>query len=120
MITPKFSGLPKVEWLADGRTVKLEEDFSFTDKSGKVWIAKKGRIVDGSSIPRVFWSMIGSPFVGLHRFASIIHDVYCVDKNEPHQAVHQMYFDACLCAGVNKTKAKLMYSAVKLGGPTWD
>lgn len=119
MTKAHFSGEPKTKWLDDGRSVELLEDFIFTDANGKKWIAKKGRVVDGSSIPRVLWPLIGSPFVGRHRIASIIHDVYCIDKNEPHKAVHQMYYNACVLAGVNKFKARLMLTGIKIGGPKW-
>ncbi|REL31083.1 DUF1353 domain-containing protein [Thalassotalea euphylliae] len=120
MTKPHFSADPETRWLKDGRTVELLQDFSFTDQNGKTWLAKKGRKVNGSSIPRPLWPLIGSPFVGKHRNASIIHDVFCIDKNAPSDEVHQMYYDACICAGVNKTKAQIMLTGIKIGGPTWD
>lgn len=115
----KFSGLPKTEWLEDGRRVRLLEDFSFTDSKGHLWHVPKGTVCDGSSIPRFLWSIIGSPFVGKHRFASIVHDHFCVTKSMPHKQVHRMYFEACVCGGVNKIKARLMLTGIKIGGPKW-
>jgi hypothetical protein len=115
----RFSGLPKVEWLENGRDVRLLEDFIFTDKNGKEWRVPKGTVCDGSSIPRIFWFFAGSPFVGLHRFASIPHDYYCVIKTEPSDEVHKMYQEACLCAGTSKLEAKTKFIAIKIGGPKW-
>lgn len=118
----KFSGKPSVTWLNDGRTVKLLRPFSFTDSAGVVWQASKGDKVDGSSIPKLFWSIIGSPFVGKHRLASVIHDKYCVLREKSGRtsaAVHKMYYEACLCAGVGKLVAKTMYLALKIGAPRW-
>lgn len=117
-----FSGLPKTEWLSDGRQVRLLEDFTFIDAQGIEWKAEENDIPDGSSIPRAVWSLIGSPFVGKHRNASIVHDKFCVlreKSGKTHKQVHRMYYNACRCAGVNKFKAKLMYLAIKMGGPKW-
>ena len=117
-----FSGLPNVYWLPDGRKVKLAKSFAFTDRSGNEWHVPKGAIVDGSSIPRIFWRVVGSPFVGKHRNASIPHDYFCKLKEKSgrtHHEVHQMYYEACLSSGVGKFKAKIMHKAISIGGPKW-
>lgn len=101
------------------RKMQLRNDFTFVDKYGVKWHAFKGDIVDGSSIPRSLWFLFGSPFVGMHRRASVIHDVYCVSKTVPHKQVHQMYEDACIADGVLEAKAKTMHKGIKLGGPKW-
>jgi hypothetical protein len=122
MNNAKFSGLPQIELQDDGRTVRLLEDFSFTDTNGNVWQSKKDELPDGSSIPKLFWTFVGSPFVGKHRLASIPHDTYCKlreKSGKTYQEVHRMYYEACIAAGVKKHKAKLMYKAIKLGGPKW-
>ena len=116
----RFEGKAVTEWLQrEPRKMRLVSEFSFIDENGVCWTAPKKSIIDGSSIPRLFWRVIGSPFVGLHRRASIIHDVYCVTKSRPHSEVHRMYYDAIRCDGVSKFKAKLMYNAIKIGGPKW-
>lgn len=122
MTVAHFSGLPKTEWLDDGRSVRLLENFIFTDANGVEWLAEENDTPDGSSIPKFAWTLIGSPFVGKHRNASIPHDKYCVlreKSGKSHEEVHRMYYEACLCAGVNKIKAKLMYLAIRVGGPKW-
>ncbi|WP_286269519.1 DUF1353 domain-containing protein [Thalassotalea hakodatensis] len=113
-----FSGQPLTRWLPE-RKVQLLEDFTFIDKQGVIWVAPKGSIVDGSSIPRWLWFFIGSPFVGKHRYASIVHDVYCVTRSRPHKDVHKMYYEACRANGVNRIKAKVMYWGIKFRGPKW-
>ena len=118
----RFSGEPLTSWLDNGRDMKLEQDFSFTDKDGVIWQAHKNDIPNGSSIPRVFWSAVGSPYVGKHRNASIVHDKYCKlreKSGKSHKQVHQMYYQACLVGGVGRFKAKLMYLGIKVGGPKW-
>ena len=117
---PRFEGRVAVEWLRDGRKMKLLEDFHFIDKAGKTWTAPTGAVVDGASIPKVFWSTVGSPFAGKYRRASVVHDVACVERDEPHEKVHKMLLEAMLADKTPKLKAKKMYFAVAAFGPKWD
>lgn len=111
----------KAKWSGKhGRKMQLVEDFSFVDKGGVLWTAHTGDVIDGSSIPRSLWVAISSPFIGLHRRPSVIHDVYCVNQTKPHKQVHQMYKDACIAEGVLKFKAKVMHIGIKIGGPKWE
>ena len=114
-----FVGSPITRWLADGRSMQLMEDFIFIDSKGLEWVAPKGSIVDGASIPRFFWRYIGSPFVGKYRNGSVIHDVYCQTKSRPSKQVHKAFREMMKVSGVSKYKAKKMYLAVKVGGPAW-
>ena len=115
-----FSNSVKVEWIEEHpREMRLLETVVYTDQTGQDWIAPAGSIIDGASIPRFFWRATGSPFVGLYRRSSVIHDVYCVTKSRPHKDVHRMFLDAMEEDGVPKWKRKLMYSAVKHFGPKW-
>jgi hypothetical protein len=113
-----FSGNPKTEWIED-LNYKLLEEFSYTDKAGKTWIASKDSVVNGASIPRAFWTIIGSPTTGKYRNASIVHDTACEGKVETWQDVHLMFYEACRCGGLGEKKAKVMYWAVYHGGPRW-
>lgn len=121
MIKGKFK--PKnevsVTLLADGRKLRLNEDLIFIDPKKVCWIAPKGSIVDGASIPWFFWRVVGSPLVGKYRNASIVHDVYCVTKTKPHKQVHKMFYDAMLVGGVKPFKARIMYTSVAWFGPKW-
>jgi hypothetical protein len=110
----------KAKWFGEyGRKMELVADFSFVDSHGVLWTAFEGDVIDGSSIPRSLWLVISSPFVGLHRRASVIHDSYCVNQTRPYKQVHQMYKDACIADGVSQFKAKLMHKGIQLGGPKW-
>lgn len=116
----------KCEWLVEegpDRNVKLLDDFFYIDPSGKRWPAPKESVVNGASIPWPLWNKwIGPPYVGNYRRASVVHDVAC-DLREKvcpsSQIAHRMFYDACLCGGVNKIKAKLMYWAVRTFGKKW-
>lgn len=114
-----FNGDVFVKWLKGSRKMELLLDVSYQDKKGKTWFAPTGSIVDGASIPRVCWTLIGSPFSGKYRRSSVIHDVYCKTKSEPHKQAHKMFYEAMRTDKVNYFKAKAMYFAVKIGGPKW-
>ena len=115
----QFPVTPKLDILPDGRTMRLLDDFVYIDKSGHVWKATKDRIVDGASIPQIFWSVTGGPMAGKFRFASIVHDEYCELKTEPWQKVHRMFYEACRCEGVPEEQAKILFLAVYHRGPRW-
>lgn len=115
-----FSGNVVAEWITPDRKMKLREDFSYTDPRNKVWLAPKDWEVDGASIPPMFWSVIGGPFSGEFRNASVVHDVYCDQMSVPADDVHKMFYEACRCGGVGETKAKLMFWAVDNFGPDWN
>lgn len=101
--------------LVGARGAILLCDFTFVDSFGVRWEAPTGAMLDGSSIPWLIQRWMGSPWVGLHRFASIPHDVYCASKERPSKKIHYMYYDACRAAG--EQKAWTMYQGIRFGGP---
>lgn len=115
----RFEGRVVATWDDDGRNMTLIEDFAYVDPAQKRWDAPKHSVVNGASIPQTFWSLIGGPFEGQYRNASVVHDVYCVSMSEPWEDVHRMFYHACRCGGVGEGKAKLLYFAVYHYGPRW-
>lgn len=118
-----FLGDVKTIWLRDpddDRNMELIEDFVFVDQSNKQWKSAKGSIINGASIPPAFWTVIGPPFVGNYRRASVVHDTACKEMTEPSDEVHLMFFDAMIADGTGTIKAHAMYQAVKQFGPSWD
>lgn len=103
----------------DGRLLKLIQPYAFEDAHGKLWGVPTGTVVDGASIPKIFWSIIGGPFEDKYRDASVIHDHYCVEKTDAWQNVHLVFYNAMRAKGVGPIKAKLMYAAVYNFGPRW-
>lgn len=99
------------------RKMKLLSNFSYRDKDGKLWLAPVGSIVDGASIPRAFWWIIGSPFVGDYRSATVIHDVYCQKKTRPSKRVHEVFGEMLKDLGLGWMKRTAMIKAVKWFGP---
>jgi hypothetical protein len=115
----KFDSSVKTEWLK-GRDMKLLEDVRYTAPDGKEWVAPKGSRINGASIPKAFWSVLGGPYEGNYRDASVIHDVECVRKTESWQNVHYMFYTAMRAKGVSEETAKVMYAAVYRFGPRWN
>lgn len=111
---------PLTEWLDDGRHMQLKRPFGYVQENGAEWPVPTNAIVDGASIPRVFWSLIGGPFEGLYRNASIVHDFYCDERSRPWRQTHQMFYDGIVCSGVEEVKAKILYYAVYRFGPRWS
>jgi hypothetical protein len=116
----EFLGAIRTEWLGDGRKMRLLSEFQYIDPKRKKWIAPVGSIVDGASIPKAFWSIIGGPFEGKYRAASVIHDVACDHKVEPWESVHEAFYWAMRASGVEAWKAKVMFAAVYSAGPRWS
>lgn len=115
----RFVGTLNPTWLDGGRKMRLNADFVFVDPNSKAWVAATGAEIDGASIPPELWSLIGGPFEGQYRNASVVHDVACETKTEPSDEVHEMFYFACRCGGVPERKAKAMYYAVTHYGPQW-
>lgn len=119
----EFIGRVVVEWLIDedaDRTMRLVEDFAFRDSDGKVWRVPAGAEIDGASIPVSLYSIIGPPFVGDYRRASVVHDHFCRERIESWKAVHRMFYEGVLAGGVPRLLAKTMYMAVRGFGPRWE
>ena len=100
--------------------MKLAKAFAFIDAERRWWRVPKGAIVDGASIPKALWSLIGGPFEGKYRNASIVHDWYCDVRTRLWEDVHRMFHEALLTSGVGRLQAQLMYAAVRRFGPRWS
>ena len=105
--------------LKDGRNMQVAQPFGFVDSQARKWEVPSGAITDGASIPRVFWSIIGSPFTGNYLQASVIHDYYCSTKNRSWMDTHDVFFESMIASGEAKNNALLMWAAVYRFGPRW-
>jgi hypothetical protein len=93
-------------------------DFHYVDPDGKLWAAPAGTVVDGASIPRILWAIVGSPYTGDYRRASIVHDKATEDPALPakkRKAADRMYYHACLFGGCRKWEAIVQYLGVRIG-----
>jgi len=116
-----FSGNPVLSWNTDGRTMTLMSDFTYTDPKMEKWVAAKDSRIDGASIPQLLWSLVGGPYEGAYRNASIVHDTECMKPYKHRwQAVHEMFYFASRAGGEGWLKAKVMFAAVYHFGPRWE
>lgn len=118
-----FIGTPVTEWLIDprkpDRMMALKADIAFRDKKqNRVWSAAAGQAVDGASIPRALWTLIGSPFSGDYRRASIVHDIACYEfprEGPERRAADRMFYSACRVGGCSALEAYYLYVGVRIG-----
>lgn len=115
-----FDGVPTVTFLDDGRRVQLAAPFGYVDAASARWNVPVKAIVDGASIPRALWTLIGGPFEGKYRAPSIIHDWYCDLRTRRWEDVHHVFYEGMLAAGVSRPQALLIYGGVYWGGPRWS
>lgn len=97
----------------------VKEPLTFVDPNGKRWTAPAGIEVNGASIPRPLWSIVGSPFKGDYLRASVIHDHYCVTMQRGWRQTHKMFWYGCRADGVSQIYANLLYAGVMRFGPRW-
>jgi hypothetical protein len=113
-----FVGRARVDMIG-ARRVKLVEDFAFVEAleggGWRRWPVPAGVVCDGSSIPWLLQRWMGSPFDGLHRFASIPHDYYCIKKDFSAYDTHRMYLMGCRASA--DPQAWFHGNGVILGGP---
>ena len=116
---------PQTTWLTENdvdRRMSLIADFWFTDPQGNRWDAPAQSIIDGASIPRALWTLIGSPYTGDYRRASIVHDIACEEaagNSAKRKAADRMFFHACMAGGCSWREAAILYVGVRIGA-WWD
>lgn len=116
----QFSGEPRTIWLSHGgddRRMQLIDDFWFKDRNGKQWDARAGTIVDGATIPGALWTLVGSPYTGEYRRASIVHDVACVAAQDAddRKRADKMFYEACRAGGCSWRESVILYVGVRIG-----
>jgi hypothetical protein len=116
-----FSGEVFTAWGIGTRNMRNYAPIAFTDPRGYVWYVPTGHITDGLSIPRLFWTLVASPYTSKGRMAAVIHDYYCRNDRHLHPSneVHWMFYNACRANGCNELLSRAMYAGVMLGGPKW-
>jgi hypothetical protein len=114
-----YSGQVEARWENDGRHMTLLSELRYTDPEGVIWVAPAGSVVDGASIPRALWSLMGGPFDGKYRNGSVLHDVAYDQKSRPWKQCDRMFYNAMRCSGVSATEAKTMYYALYRHGRHW-
>jgi hypothetical protein len=120
---PQFGGKLVLEVLDDielDHKLRLLEDFSFGDANGRVWLAPRGGVIDGTSLPRALRLIPGIPPETEFRKASVMHDYHSRARLESWREVRRLLYSASLHEGLGPTEAKLLYATVYAGGWRWE
>lgn len=97
-------------------TFKTQAEVSYTTNAGVLLTVPIGFITDGASIPKLFWSLIGSPFTGNYRRPSLIHDRLYIVQTTSRGYADRVFLEGMKSEGVSWWKRRTMYYAVRLGG----
>ena len=130
MSNGSFSGDPQTLWLTEpgsDRTMRVLELFTYTDPAGTSWDAPAASVIDGASIPRALWTLVGSPYTGDYRRASIVHDIACVragPDRRKRREVDRMFYHACRAGDCSVFQSIILYLGVRIGAiwssvPSW-
>ena len=84
-----------------------------------LWAALEKRVIDGASIPKLGWTLMGSPFSGRYKRSAAVHDVECKDKDTDYQTVHALFAEMIEVEGVDGWKLTAMAKSVQWRGPRW-
>ena len=71
---------------------------------------------DSASIPKVFWSIIGSPFTGSYTTPATIHDGLYAGEILDRKVCDDIFLDLMKQYKVSYVRRYTMYWAVRLGG----
>lgn len=111
----KFIGTYQIEEV-DSRLFKTLQDLTYIANNGEIILVPAGFITDGASIPKIFWSIIGSPFTGKYKKPALIHDYLYAIHLTSRKRVDSIFIEGMKYLGVSRIKRVLMWFAVKVGG----
>ena len=107
-----FKGQYRIEGF-DAYTFKTLSELSYTTDRGAIHTVPIGFRTDGASIPKIFWSFVGSPFTGLYRRAALIHDYLYFSQTTTRLHADKVFLEGMKSLKVSWWKRKVMYYAVR-------
>lgn len=112
-----FPGALRVEDVNGTRDWKLLKPFVYLDSFRNEIVVPTSFVWNGASVPRFFWRLFGSPFVGRHRKPSVIHDYLWQEALAGRcsfRHANWSFWDGLRSLGVWRVKAWLMWLAVAM------
>ena len=106
---------------SDYRRFQLCEALTYEDDFWGRITVKPGASTDGASIPRLLWTLVGSPLSDSRVLrAAIIHDqLYCtlgLDGKLSRESCDAVFKRALIAAGVPKYRSCIYWAGVRTGG----
>ena len=103
---PEMSPVESQNWM------KLDSDWSFFIDDKPIWIPKD-YYYDGASIPRLFWSVIGSPFEPDLQAPALAHDWLYLTHLTDRATADETIFQLMTQATINTIRTHLIWGAVR-------
>lgn len=107
----------------EDRRIMLLEPMQVLDRRmTKLFTIPAGFICDGASIPRLMWTVVGSPLTGDYRRAAVLHDYECRMRKMvtlSSGTTHERFYRAMRDGGVGYNRARIMRLATDNFGPQW-
>jgi len=100
------------------RKWRLEEGFDYYvgDKdSDDIISVPAGYVSDGSSVPKIFWSLVGSP-MGSTAQSGFLHDFLYGERKRTRKECDGIFVQAMFVLGVPWWKRRVMWAALRLFG----
>jgi hypothetical protein len=107
-----YVGNPEYEKANEKGHIQLCQDFCFA-VDGKTFWLPSGYLCDGASIPRPFWSIIGSPFDPEKVPAAFVHDAIYLTHAFNRSDADEILFQLLQQGGCRLRTARTMWAAVR-------
>ncbi len=110
----------KTEIFADDKgctQIRLLEPLPF-EYNGVRYEIPAGFVSDGASVPRFFWRLVDPPITAATLVPSVKHDYIYRTKRKimTRREADILYYNDLLANGYNRTKSRLTYVGVRIGG----
>lgn len=76
----------------------------------------RGFVTDGASIPRIVWTLIGSPWSGRYARAAVIHDFLYHIQTTTRWEADRIFYQAMKILKVSPWRRSLMHCSVRVAG----
>ena len=85
---PKLKPRPDLLLMRGRMQMELLDNYMQIFEDGSKCVVPKGYITDGASIPKIAWSIVGSPYSRPYLYAAIVHDF----RYEAHGHVNSLKY----------------------------
>jgi len=103
---------------------RLTSPLRYVSSSDRLFVVPAGFATDFASIPRLLWTLVGSPAAGRYRRAAVLHDYLYAQADTvgvSRKEADRVFLEAMMVSGVHPARAKTLYYGVRIGGwVAWD